>query len=69
MIKYICNRIYPDSPDRAGVCACTGDFLFATLLVWAGASTAAPAPMELRKLEIFFIVVSFHTLRSSDLTI
>ena len=35
--------IDPDSPVRAGGCACTGDFLFAALLVWAGASTAAPA--------------------------
>ena len=47
--------IYPDSPDRAGVCACTGDFLLATLLVWAGASAAAPAPMELRNEKYFLL--------------
>ena len=33
-LKYI--PYYPDSPVEAGGCACTGIFLDATLLVWAG---------------------------------
>ena len=40
--------IQPGSPDRAGGSSRTGDLLFATVLVWAGPSAAAPALLELQ---------------------
>ena len=68
LIGYRLYPIYPDSPVRAGGGACTGDFLIRHASCLGkddhGGSCTVGAQIVLLR-EIFFLVVSFHTLRRS----